>query len=1540
MKYHSNTKTVLIVLLITLLFFLSSFFLLFTLNLTSPTLIVTDYLMKKFSSVDSDISFSFESMERNFRDRVMIHNLTVSYKGGETAFFETVEVKLGLFDMISYFLDLEGSAEVDFRSGTVKLDPFMNTDQDDSSGSSEPQITTTQKSDAPYEAGEGSDEVSASVEEEKITPSRFLSSHSINITFTDVCLTAGDGISGEVEKLELSYTGEEKKLLGEITLPEISLSISNNTVNLTDTSLSFTFGDTIFLRGGVGSVSFSGDGLSASADGISVSASAASVEDITSGILSAVVSIEEVRGETGAVSLKLEESEIIWKDREICADASSLELLSGAKEAEVKTITASLSSFDDYTVSFSTLEIGESGSLLSGDGFVIKGSLGEKKLGYAFSSAAADAGEKTKNHLGTVTLSSVGGSVDYSDGVDMTLSLSAVLGTPNETVDDITFGLDGHIVLRDGSLSSSTLNIRDLYLGYGEKYDSSFSITGDLDNARIRFDYGVFNVDLAASVNNRTLKGDITVEGLELGSIVPLFSDEDISLFDGDSLLSLDASVDLSYDSSLSGRVDYSLEVGKLKMSFIETRLGSMGTLEFLPDRILLSRVTLETSFFSLDADGYWDLVEKLPTLDFSCTIPNGTEVLSGYIHLSESSKTYEYYAALPSLQDTFISGDVDFSALYEVKSASVLMTNAGERPFRVTVDLEEKTVSVTSERLSLEFDYAVGFSGSLRADSLETLHSPSGVPITLDGALDFSFSLENGFEVSSDTIVVSDIFVLPSSPTLSFSFNGKDTLFNLDDITIRSSESGIVYTGRASADLEKNILAFSTEEEGGEGRIVFSLYKDDGFVAALRAESVNLNFLGLEDMYASLSLFGRAARIEDFSFDGNISVVSPTLESEKINADITINGSSLTVENVVYSSDSMTSRLEKLSFDSESGKLLLEGGSLNIQNDKAAGAMPVNLSFSLSGETAPSDSLFSTAVELVKSRGNGTVLRFDFSSLDINSQFIVTDRFLSVSVGKNDITLSGNFLTGSYSLSGKTASISVDLENIVRARVLAELGDDIEANVTIDLFNMALVNLIMKYPTVVFRDDLVHGEVSFTRIDGSSSLDGYLTAEELGVDVFWIEDQSLILHNPRFVIWNNDLRCSLTYTTVYDKLTSERRMIRMDVGVTMNESLSIESWDCDVYMDENNPVRVRIPLHLIGVDILGYVTGHYYVKSDENGMLNEGELYLSNTDVTIGMNPFPEWYRNIKGGALMDLTFHIENNNRVLYPAGDEPIVSIMLQEDSSVYAYKDNSSFYCSGNVDIRGGEIYYFQKYFYITSGSLSFDDPTSFNPRINLRATLRDYDSSSEKVEIYLVMKDNTFDNLSPTLESSPTKDLSEIMEILGQSILSSDTYGSMSVSSVASLVTEGFDILSRLGIVTTGSNPLSSLSSSLKSVFGVDTFSLHSNILNNIVTDTINQATQSGVGTYSPMARFLSGTTLNIGKYLSQNLYLQIMVHLEARKGSDSYTIISDDLALDTEISLEWANSAFTVTFFTRPSYFSFYSILSTFGFSISKTINF
>ncbi len=1528
MKYHNNMKTMLITFFVVLLFLSVSVFLLVKLNLTSPTMIITSKLFESFSEIDSEITLEFEGLERNFRDRIMIRNLTLFYKGDEFASFDTIEVKLGLFDALSYLLNLGGSAEVNFRGGKVVI-PEELLSRDEKAGTEE------------SESNSVSDEASTSRAED-ITLSSFLSSHNITLSFNDTSLITPYG-SGTIDELYLSYLGFEETLVGEIKSRLMRVSYSGYDITLTDPDISFTYGSTVFLNVSLDGASISGGGFDGEIGSLTLSAGAVSISKALEGALNLRLETEKAQAEIDGSEITLSDSSLIYsEDGTLRLSVRSADGRVSSSTLSLETIKGEMKSFDSYTLSVDNIKGSLAGLPLSALSFSALGEIKGGELTFRTDSVTTKIDEYTKENIASLTLSSLEGSMKYSESLALTLSFDGEAETPSSRIGDITFSLDARVNVEDGNLTSSSIEINDLYLGYGEKYNSLLSITGDLDDAAISLDYGVFDVDLALSVKRRTLSGSLDFTSLDLNDVVPLFFESTPSFFNEKSLLSLASSFSLTLDNDRgtpSGDIEWDVRLDSLDLSFIETPVSSSGSVTLTPSSVLINALDITSSYFSFTTTGAFDLEKKLPDLDFRAELPGGRELLEGYIHLGED-RSYTYFGNISALKSTFISGNVDFNEEGIVSAVSLLETKGKERPFTFLIDLEKKFVDMNSDSLLLSFDYSDGVKGKAVARELETLRSEDGKAIVLDGSVDILYTLPEGLTLSSSTVSIRDIFLLPSSPSLSFSLMGGDDTIRLDDVTVSFTE-GTVYRGNVSLDFDSNEAVFALDEENGKGNVVFSLFKDDEFTAVLKGGEINLSVLGLSDMYAYVNLYGRAKRIEDFSFAGSLDITSPSDEEKAVNADLTIESGSLSLSSVVYSSDGVNATLERLYIDAVSGTFGLEGLSLLLQNEKPDRPYPVSLEMSLTGEMEKKDSLYSSLLTIIENRGSGLKARLDLEKIDIDSSlFVVSGRYLDITIGDESVNLEGNFLSGSFTKSPFTGNVTIDIENIVNAAFTFDLSSRIEAKADIKAFNMGLVNLLLKYPTLVFRDDLVGGEVSLTGEGGTFSLNGALHAEELGVDVFWVEDQSLIFHNPSFIIWDNNLSSSFTYVTVYDKLTSERKMVRMTVGVAMSETLSMESWEVDIYIDEDNSVRLRIPLPKIGIDILGYVSGHYYAYSDSAGMNNDGILNLTDTTVSVGMNPYPAWYDEITGTTFMDMRLNFGKNNRVLYPSGGDPIFTIDLQENSSVYAYMGaDNDFSFSGDIQIRGGEIYYFQKYFYITSGSIAFDDPTRFNPRINLRATLRDYTSSSEKVEIYLVMKDNTFDNLSPTLESSPVMELSEIMEILGQSILPSSTYGDVSVSSVASLVTEGFDILSRLGIVTTG-NPLSSLSSSLKKVFGVDSFSLHSNILNNIVADTLSSGSSTLSAQYSPMAKFLNGTTLNVGKYLTQNLYLQLMAHLESTGDRSSYTIISDDLALDTEFSLEWTNSAFSVTFFTRPSYFSFDSILSSFGFSITKTLNF
>ncbi len=1515
MKFHNNLKTVLIVISITVLFFISSMLILFNLNLTSPTLIVTESILDSFSSADSDFSLSFSGMERNFRDRILIKNLSLFYLDEEIAFFEKTEVKLGLFDIISYFFNFEGSAEIDFLSGYINIDTSLFLGA--SSGDSSPK---------------------------DITLPSFLNSHNLILAFKDIEVSI-DGTGGSVDALTLSYIAREEKLVGDGEISSFSVNVSGYDITLSDASSSFSLGETIYLNADLGKVELYGDNLEGSVENIVLSLSTKDLESLKVGDIMALLIIDSISLYYDDITLDTKQNEVCFTPDTVTLAVSKISGDAAGYRYDINGADAVLESFDKYTFTSKGATFTGEKNDISLDVVEVTGSLKNEEASISTKRISSDISSLTSSLLSTVRLSDFSGKLDYSDGISISLALESLITTPSEKIDDISFSFGAEVSIKENEIRDAHLDITDLYLGYGERYDSTVEINGNLDSALITLDYGSFDIDLVASFNKSKLKGSVNVNDLPVLRITPLLQEGVSSLFEDESRFNVSSEFDLSFNNGiLSGVLNYFASINTMKVSFIETSLSSSGNLSFEEKKINFEDVRVDTSFFTSSFNGYWDTERNLPTLDFTSNLSNGDELLNGYIHLEED-RSYRYAANIAYFENMSLEGEVDFNTDNLISSDSVLTSGEDKRHFTLLTDLGKKEISLASDALISILDFSDGIEGRLEARSLRTLKSPNGTPITIDGVVGYSFNLDEGLHISSGNIGISNFFYLPNSPTLSFMLNMNDDELELSYIKI-NGENTFNYTGLMKADFVSNTLALTFDETGGEGSILFSLYKDEDFFAAFKADKINLTPVGLEDMYAQVTLYGRAKRIEDFAFDGIVSVTSPSDEKKKINGSITIDSSRISMDDIIYSSNDMNATLSEVYIDSLSGTFGISDALFRLANSKPDRDYPIEACFSLSGETEKYDSLFTSLVSIINGKGSGTSASLNITYFDADSStFRVEDKTLTISISDEKITLGGDFISGTLVERENKASLSIELPKIVSASFNLDFSSGLRMNADVKEFNMGLVNLLMEYPTLVFRNDLVSGKASFVVENGIASLNGSLEAEELGVDVFWLENETLILHNPRFILWDNDLNSSYTYATVLDNLTQERKMVRMTVGVSLGETLSLEGWDVNVYIDDDNPIRVRIPLPAANIDILGYTSGHYHAYADDNGMYNEGTLYVSDAEVSVGMNPYPDWYNLITGATFVDMTVNFRKNNRILYPAGDDPIFSIMLQEDSHIYAYVDSTTVRCSGDVQIRGGEIFYFQKYFYITSGSIRFDDPNELNPKISLRATLRDYDSSSERVEIYLVMKDNTFDNISPTLESSPAKELSEIMEILGQSILPQSAYGSVSVSSVASLVTEGYDILSRLGIVTTATNPLSSLSTSLKNVFGVDTFSLHSNILNNIVTDTITQATtQNGttaLTTFSPMARFLNGTTLNVGKYLSQNLYLQIMIHLEATSNKDKYTIIADDLALDTEFSLEWAESdAFNVTFFTTPSYFSFISILDTFGFTITKTINF
>jgi hypothetical protein len=224
-----------------------------------------------------------------------------------------------------------------------------------------------------------------------------------------------------------------------------------------------------------------------------------------------------------------------------------------------------------------------------------------------------------------------------------------------------------------------------------------------------------------------------------------------------------------------------------------------------------------------------------------------------------------------------------------------------------------------------------------------------------------------------------------------------------------------------------------------------------------------------------------------------------------------------------------------------------------------------------------------------------------------------------------------------------------------------------------------------------------------------------------------------------------------------------------------------------------------------------------------------------------------------------------------------------------------------------------------------------------PRLNLRARLREFESDGNRIDIFLVLQEARFDDLNPRFESIPNRSTNEILELLGQSIVSTGSATDGADTSVVAVASAATDVISRLGLLQTTTISLG-FSSVIRESLGLDVFTIRTNLLQNILFEALPGI--SADTTASPIARYLDNTTMYIGKYLFDELYLQGMIHLRRDRTGASNSFLANDLRIDTELSVEWTNPLAAFSLFTQPEELSVFELFDTMGFSITKRFEF
>jgi translocation and assembly module TamB len=221
----------------------------------------------------------------------------------------------------------------------------------------------------------------------------------------------------------------------------------------------------------------------------------------------------------------------------------------------------------------------------------------------------------------------------------------------------------------------------------------------------------------------------------------------------------------------------------------------------------------------------------------------------------------------------------------------------------------------------------------------------------------------------------------------------------------------------------------------------------------------------------------------------------------------------------------------------------------------------------------------------------------------------------------------------------------------------------------------------------------------------------------------------------------------------------------------------------------------------------------------------------------------------------------HFGRGVQVFFPSTTFPIVAGYSDPSSSLAIRYDQATtdFSLKGTVALRGGEVFYVQRNFFLKDGKIVFNEGSDrFEPRVTLLAEMRD--RNDEGPVLIILKADNApISSFKPTLSSDPVMTEAQIAALMGQNVFGTSGDSSFDIRKTAISASE---FIPQLNVTRAFENQV-------RDVFGLDIFYLRTQVLQNWLIDISGQsATASG----NPLARYFDQTSIYAGKYLNDSIF--------------------------------------------------------------------
>jgi hypothetical protein len=214
------------------------------------------------------------------------------------------------------------------------------------------------------------------------------------------------------------------------------------------------------------------------------------------------------------------------------------------------------------------------------------------------------------------------------------------------------------------------------------------------------------------------------------------------------------------------------------------------------------------------------------------------------------------------------------------------------------------------------------------------------------------------------------------------------------------------------------------------------------------------------------------------------------------------------------------------------------------------------------------------------------------------------------------------------------------------------------------------------------------------------------------------------------------------------------------------------------------------------------------------------------------------------------------------------------------------------------------------FYIRQGNMVFrENETQFNPRLSVRAEIRDR-SDSGPVTISMIIDNQPLLSFEPRFEASPSLTQLEIYTILGQNLYniqggdSTDLAQRFILTSTTDLMAQfvaGSDVLAQIIY-------LRQFERTLRNFLNLDMLSFRTRFFQNAVISGATGIWQQSFNRESRLGNYFDNTTVFIGKYVGQDMFVQGTLTIKY----DDNRLSFGGLRLEPDIGIELQSPLFNI----------------------------